>query len=171
VTFTLTEEDRQRLLHARYVAIAQCAVSACGSSYLASEQNLCRSNPKEFPQYQLRLFCTFEDDYTPPAPYRSSSAPNTKVSRIKFPDTCEAKLNGVSISGNLRGIKKLPGSAPPPNLGNVKSTGASSGVPHHSAGYDQGFALDLRRNATNRVELIYINSDKVSPFIFCVTQS
>ncbi|KAF8149285.1 PINIT domain-containing protein [Mycena galopus ATCC 62051] len=61
--------------------------------------------------YQLRLFCTSSKFYSP-ATGMTGECP------IEFPQTCEIYINDVQLnSAQLKGIKKRPGTAPPPNLG------------------------------------------------------
>ncbi|KAI0639487.1 PINIT domain-containing protein [Trametes polyzona] len=88
------------------------------------------------PKYQLRLYCTSSTFYTPPGPFRS---PITAPCPIEFPPTCEVRVNGVQLSANLKGLKKKPGTAPPPDLGK---------------------ATRLVHAQTNRVEMIYVNSQQ-----------
>ncbi|KAJ7754147.1 PINIT domain-containing protein [Mycena maculata] len=60
--------------------------------------------------YQIRLFCTSSKFYSPG--YNG----NTEC-LIEFPPTCEIHVNGVQLkSALLKGIKKRPGTAPPPDL-------------------------------------------------------
>ncbi|KAI9065812.1 hypothetical protein FKP32DRAFT_1646795 [Trametes sanguinea] len=87
-------------------------------------------------KYQLRLYCTSSTFYTPPGPFRTSpSAPCP----IEFPPTCEVRVNGVQLGANLKGLKKKPGTAPPPDLGK---------------------SVRLVHGQTNRVEMIYVNSQQ-----------
>ncbi|KAJ7038256.1 PINIT domain-containing protein [Mycena alexandri] len=86
-------------------------------------------------KYQLRLFCTSSVFYTPTL---SSFRPNAGPCLIEFPPTCEVRVNNVQLSANLKGLKKKPGTAPPPDLGKyVRLTTAS-----------------------NKVEMIYVNSQQ-----------
>ncbi|KAJ6451773.1 PINIT domain-containing protein [Mycena sanguinolenta] len=60
--------------------------------------------------YQLRLFCTSSKFYSP-------RAENTDCP-IEFPQTCEIYINDTQLnSALLKGIKKRPGTAPPPVFG------------------------------------------------------
>ncbi|KAJ6452023.1 PINIT domain-containing protein [Mycena vitilis] len=60
--------------------------------------------------YQLRLFCTSSKFYSP------GSGANGEC-LIEFPQTCEVYFNEVQLKGSLlKGIKKRPGTAPPPEL-------------------------------------------------------
>ena len=104
------------------------------------------------PQYQLRLFCTTDDYYNPPhfghGRYIPGGIQPRGAAPVEFPTACEAKINGQTIGANkLKGIKKREGSTAPPDL-DVK-VGASSG------------ALDLRLGYTNRLELIYVNTERI----------
>ncbi|KAJ7783730.1 PINIT domain-containing protein [Mycena maculata] len=86
-------------------------------------------------KYQLRLFCTSSVFYSPTL---SSFRPNTGPCLIEFPPTCEVRVNNVQLSANLKGLKKKPGTAPPPDLGKY-----------------------IRLNTTtNKVEMVYVNSQQ-----------
>jgi hypothetical protein len=98
---------------------------------------------KDNPQYQVRLYCTSEDHFTPNRPPHASALAPTD-----FPGTCELKLNGFPVQGNTKGIKKVAGSAPPVDL-----TGAGAG---------KAFKLAPGTGTSNRVEVVYVNTDKVS---------
>ncbi|KAH8927494.1 hypothetical protein BT69DRAFT_788937 [Atractiella rhizophila] len=100
-------------------------------------------------QHQLRVFCASEDYYIVPPPHRTSNYTTHPKGLIpmEFPVQCELKLNGSMVSGNLRGIKKVPGTAAPPNLGVPKK---DNGEP----------VLELRPGAFNRAELSYANIEK-----------
>ena len=51
-------------------------------------------------------------------------------------------MNGQALNANLKGLKKKPGTAPPPDIGkNVRQA----------------------QNASNRVEMIYVNSQQPTP--------
>ncbi|KAI8990516.1 PINIT domain-containing protein [Trametes punicea] len=88
------------------------------------------------PKYQLRLYCTSSTFYTPPGPFRGAT---TAPCPIEFPPTCEVRVNGVQLQANLKGLKKKPGTAPPPDLGK---------------------SVRLAYGQTNRVEMIYVNSQQ-----------
>ncbi|KAJ7055740.1 PINIT domain-containing protein [Mycena amicta] len=61
--------------------------------------------------YQIRLFCTSSKFYSPHRPS------NTDIP-IDFPGTCEVFINNVQLKTTaLKGMKKTPGTAPPPDLG------------------------------------------------------
>ncbi|KAF8922611.1 PINIT domain-containing protein [Mucidula mucida] len=84
------------------------------------------------PKYQLRLFCTSSTFYSPNPTFRSTTSP----ALVEFPPTCEVRVNNVQLSVNLKGLKKKPGTAPPPDLGKY-----------------------IRLNTTsNKVEMVYVNS-------------
>ncbi|KAJ7630889.1 PINIT domain-containing protein [Roridomyces roridus] len=86
-------------------------------------------------KYQLRLFCTSSVFYSPTT---SSYRPNTGPCLIEFPPTCEVRVNGVQLTANLKGLKKKPGTAPPPDIGKyVRLT-----------------------TVPNKVEMIYVNSQQ-----------
>ncbi|KZT30596.1 hypothetical protein NEOLEDRAFT_1126188 [Neolentinus lepideus HHB14362 ss-1] len=94
------------------------------------------SNPK----YQLRLFCTSSSFYSPGlSAYRTNTGPCP----IEFPPTCEVRVNSVQLTANLKGLKKKPGTAPPADLGK---------------------SVRMASQASNRVEMVYVNSQQgVSP--------
>ncbi|KIY50460.1 hypothetical protein FISHEDRAFT_71516 [Fistulina hepatica ATCC 64428] len=84
-------------------------------------------------KYQLRLFCTSSQFYTPqPSAFRLNNFPCL----IEFPPTCEVRVNNVAMSANLKGMKKKPGTAPPPDL----------------AKYVRYQPMQ------NRIEMVYVNS-------------
>ncbi|EAU93180.2 hypothetical protein CC1G_10548 [Coprinopsis cinerea okayama7 len=80
-------------------------------------------------RYQLRLFCTSSVFYSPS---RNSGFPCP----IEFPPTCEVRVNGAQITASLKGLKKKPGTAPPPDL--MKYVRLST--------------------QQNRIEMVYVNS-------------
>ncbi|KAJ1311667.1 hypothetical protein OPQ81_010141 [Rhizoctonia solani] len=85
-------------------------------------------------KYQVRLYCTSSTHYAP------NSFTNAPVP-IEFPPTCEIRVNNKNINANVRGLKKKPGTAPPPNLTPFMST---------------------MKGTLSKVELIYVNN--VTPF-------
>jgi len=86
-------------------------------------------------KYQLRLFCTSSAFYSPTL---SSFRPNAGPCLVEFPPTCEVRVNNVQLSANLKGLKKKPGTAPPPDLSKyIRLT-----------------------TANNKVEMIYVNSQQ-----------
>ncbi|KAJ7839121.1 PINIT domain-containing protein [Mycena olivaceomarginata] len=67
-------------------------------------------------EYQLRLFCTSSKLYF-------STATIDRL--IEFPQTCEIYVNDVQLkTALLKGIKKRPGTAPPPELAPVGARNA-----------------------------------------------
>lgn len=112
-----------------------------------------RNDPTK-PQYQLRLYCTSETYFSLPVSSYPYARQSTQIGNqpfgpapVEFPQTSEVKLNNMALNANLRGIKKKEGSTVPPDL---------------NRGMNGLKALDLRPHGTNRVELVYINSDKVT---------
>ncbi|KAI0698443.1 PINIT domain-containing protein [Cerioporus squamosus] len=91
------------------------------------------------PKYQLRLYCTSSTYYTPPGQFIS---PTSTPCPIEFPPTCEVRVNGTQLNANLKGLKKKPGTAPPPDLAKV---------------------VRMNQSSTNRVEIIYVNSQQPTP--------
>ncbi|RPD55819.1 hypothetical protein L227DRAFT_532655 [Lentinus tigrinus ALCF2SS1-6] len=91
------------------------------------------------PRYQLRLYCTSSTYYTPPGQFIS---PTSTACPIEFPPTCEVRVNGTQLNANLKGLKKKPGTAPPPDLAKV---------------------VRMTQSSTNRVEIIYVNSQQPTP--------
>ncbi|EDR14963.1 uncharacterized protein LACBIDRAFT_300609 [Laccaria bicolor S238N-H82] len=82
-------------------------------------------------KYQLRLFCTSSAFYQSNPAFRTNNP-----CLIEFPPTCEVRVNGTQLTANLKGLKKKPGTAPPPDLGKfTRLTGVQ-----------------------NRVEMVYVNS-------------
>lgn len=84
-------------------------------------------------KYQLRLFCTSSTFYSQGPTFRTVTAPCL----IEFPPTCEVRVNAVQLTANLKGLKKKPGTAPPPDLGKY-----------------------VRHTGQNRVEMVYVNSQQ-----------
>lgn len=106
-------------------------------------------------QYQIRMFSTSESFYNLPgygAPFPVATA------LIEFPTTLELKLNNCVITSNVRGIKKQPGTAAPPDLALVPGR---NGI---------GQALDLRDGKANQIEIAYSNSDKRFYFILYLVE-
>lgn len=56
---------------------------------------------------------------------------------MEFPPTCEVRVNNTQITANLKGLKKKPGTAPPPDISKYS-----------------------RITSTNRVEMVYVNSQQ-----------
>ncbi|EPQ60617.1 hypothetical protein GLOTRDRAFT_68408 [Gloeophyllum trabeum ATCC 11539] len=91
------------------------------------------------PKYQLRLFCTSSSFYSPGlTAYRANTGPCP----IEFPPTCEVRVNNVQLTANLKGLKKKPGTAPPADLGK---------------------AVRITPQMSNRVEMVYVNSQQGVP--------
>ncbi|BGP36123.1 E3 SUMO-protein ligase pli1 [Rhodotorula kratochvilovae] len=108
---------------------------------LSEAQRTLLTKSRESPanaQYQVRLYCTSDTNYN-----QLRAQANQFPAPVEFPATCEIKLNGVTLNANTKGIKKQPGTAPPVNLS--PKTGP---------------AVVLTAGAANRVEVIYINTEK-----------
>ncbi|KIK70931.1 hypothetical protein GYMLUDRAFT_303330 [Collybiopsis luxurians FD-317 M1] len=87
-------------------------------------------------KYHLRLFCTSSAFYSPTPTFRTF----TPQCPIEFPSTCEVRVNQAQITASLKGLKKKPGTAPPPELDKY-----------------------VNFNTTpNRVDMIYVNSQQPS---------
>ncbi|KAJ7246888.1 PINIT domain-containing protein [Mycena haematopus] len=81
----------------------------CKVDFYVSDDDLAKLSAPEL-GYQLRLFCTSSKFYSPAA----SGAVDCP---IEFPQTCEIYFNDMQLnSALLKGIKKRPGTAPPPAL-------------------------------------------------------
>ncbi|KAF7793338.1 hypothetical protein EIP86_004450 [Pleurotus ostreatoroseus] len=87
------------------------------------------------PKYQLRLYCTSST-------YYSQGRQNLGPCPIEFPPTCEVRVNNTQLNASLKGMKKKPGTAPPPDLGKLVRTASGS---------------------ANRVEMVYVNSQQPIP--------
>ncbi|KAF5355712.1 hypothetical protein D9756_003722 [Leucocoprinus leucothites] len=88
-------------------------------------------------KYQLRLFCTSSFFYSGHSSFRSTSSTSVPC-LVEFPPTCEVRVNNVQLNANLKGLKKKPGTAPPPDITKL-----------------------ARLTATpNKVELVYVNSQQ-----------
>ncbi|KAF5385229.1 hypothetical protein D9615_001478 [Tricholomella constricta] len=85
-------------------------------------------------KYQLRLFCTSSVFYSGPNTFRTNNVPCP----IEFPPTCEVRVNNVQLTANLKGLKKKPGTAPPPDIGKFCRL---TGLP-------------------NKIEMVYVNSQQ-----------
>ncbi|PLW53970.1 hypothetical protein PCANC_06863 [Puccinia coronata f. sp. avenae] len=110
-------------------------------------------------QYQLRMFATSEQFYQHPSYLTNPAhAPVLPPALMEFPTTIDIKLNACSIEANLKGIKKQPGTAPPPNLAQVPG---KNGV---------GNALDLREGKPNQIEIAYSNCDKRFYFVIYLVE-
>ncbi|KJA29423.1 hypothetical protein HYPSUDRAFT_127996 [Hypholoma sublateritium FD-334 SS-4] len=84
-------------------------------------------------KYQLRLFCTSSIFYAGIGSFRSNALPCP----MEFPPTCEVRVNGTQITANLKGLKKKPGTAPPPDIGKYS-----------------------RITSSNKIEMVYVNSQQ-----------
>ncbi|KAJ6575057.1 PINIT domain-containing protein [Mycena capillaripes] len=102
-------------------------------------------------KYQLRLFCTSSAFYSPTL---SSFRPNAGPCLIEFPPTCEVRVNNVQLGANLKGLKKKPGTAPPPDISKYIRLSTTN-----------------NSKASNKVEMIYVNSQQpVQPKFFLLVQ-
>ncbi|CAA7258697.1 unnamed protein product [Cyclocybe aegerita] len=84
-------------------------------------------------KYQLRLFSTSSIFFAGTNTFRTNLLPCP----IEFPPTCEVRVNNVQITANLKGLKKKPGTAPPPDITKL-----------------------CRITGSNRVEMVYVNSQQ-----------
>ncbi|KAH9486987.1 E3 SUMO-protein ligase pli1 [Psilocybe cubensis] len=84
-------------------------------------------------KFQLRLFCTSSVFFPGMGSFRAGNFPCP----MEFPPTCEVRVNGTQITANLKGLKKKPGTAPPPDITKYSRT-----------------------TGTNRVEMVYVNSQQ-----------
>lgn len=91
----------------------------------------------ESTKHQLRLFCTSSFFYSGQSSFRSASS-STVPCLVEFPPTCEVRVNNVQLNANLKGLKKKPGTAPPPDI----------------------TKLARLVNTPNKVELVYVNSQQ-----------
>lgn len=57
---------------------------------------------------------------------------------MEFPPTCEVRVNNTQLTANMKGLKKKPGTAPPPDIGKYARTAS----------------------VANRVEMVYVNSQQ-----------
>jgi E3 SUMO-protein ligase PIAS1 len=58
---------------------------------------------------------------------------------MEFPPACEVRVNNMQLQANLKGLKKKPGTTPPPDLGRL---------------------VKMSPGATNRLDMIYVNSQQ-----------
>lgn len=87
------------------------------------------------PKYQIRLFCTSSTFYSPmPQAFRTLHGP----ALMEFPPTCEVRVNDKQIQANLKGLKKKPGTAPPPNI----------------------YSYVRLNTSPNKVDIVYVNSQQ-----------
>ncbi|GAA5923708.1 uncharacterized protein JCM15063_003737 [Sporobolomyces koalae] len=104
--------------------------------------NRARESPSN-PQYEVRLYCTSDNNYSIGRPHASQfPAP------IEFPQICEIKLNNVLVNANTKGIKKQPGTTPPVNLSSKK-----------------GPSVMTAPGQLNRVEVAYSNTDRTTYYM------
>ncbi|KAF8641059.1 hypothetical protein AX17_000703 [Amanita inopinata Kibby_2008] len=80
---------------------------------------------------QVLLFCTSSIFYAGNSSYTASNLPCP----IEFPPTCEVRVNNATLPANLKGLKKKPGTAPPPDIGK-----------------------QLNVTGSNRVDMVYLNT-------------
>lgn len=122
-------------------------VGTCSFTFTEAQRALlakAKESPSN-PQYQVRLYCTSDVNWSMQRP-----TANQFPAPIEFPGTCEIKLNGVTVPANTKGIKKQPGTAPPVNLSSGKG----------------GATVLTTAGSTNKVEVIYINTEKLY-FLVC----
>ena len=58
---------------------------------------------------------------------------------MEFPPACEVRVNNMQLQANLKGLKKKPGTTPPPDLGRL---------------------VKMSSGAANRLDMIYVNSQQ-----------
>lgn len=58
---------------------------------------------------------------------------------MEFPPACEVRVNNMQLQANLKGLKKKPGTTPPPDLGRL---------------------VKMSPGASNRLDMIYVNSQQ-----------
>ena len=109
-------------------------------------------------QYQLRLYCTSADFYTPPNTFGSHHIQKPPA-LMEFPAVSEAKVNGEAVGGSMKGIKKKPGTAPPAPLSETKEKTTDK------------WALNLTPGAANKVDMNYINTDKLHYMIVYLVEA
>lgn len=112
------------------------------------------------PQYQLRLYCTSIDFYSPTLHQNAYGGLRPTIP-IEFPPTCEAKINEYVVPGNLKGIKKKPGTTPPANVSSTTKAGKNGGLATATTPHTD-YALNIEsESAKNKVDLTYINTEKI----------
>nr|GAT49519.1 predicted protein [Mycena chlorophos] len=101
------------------------------------------------PTHQLRLFCTssaFYDPSSAPSPRTQTTTKNNLDLPIEFPSTCEVFINDTQLKSSLlKGMKRQPGTAPPPDL-------------RVGSGLDGGLRAGLGAENVNKVKMLYVNS-------------
>ncbi|KAF9535418.1 PINIT domain-containing protein [Crepidotus variabilis] len=83
--------------------------------------------------YQLRLFCTSSIFFAGISAFKMSPMPCP----IEFPPTCEVRINNTAVQANLKGLKKKPGTAPPPDI-----------------------TTFTRLSGSTKVDMVYVNSQQ-----------
>lgn len=58
---------------------------------------------------------------------------------MEFPPACEVRVNNMQLQANLKGLKKKPGTTPPPDLGRL---------------------VKMSPGTSNRLDMIYVNSQQ-----------
>ncbi|KAF9646128.1 hypothetical protein BDM02DRAFT_3271223 [Thelephora ganbajun] len=84
-------------------------------------------------KYQLRLYCTSSTFYS--SIFQIPRGP----CQMEFPPACEVRVNNMQMQANLKGLKKKPGTTPPPDLGRL---------------------VKMSPGAANRLDMIYVNSQQ-----------
>ena len=84
-------------------------------------------------KYQLRLYCTSSTFYS--SIFQIPRGP----CQMEFPPACEVRVNNMQLQANLKGLKKKPGTTPPPDLGRL---------------------VKMSPGAANRLDMIYVNSQQ-----------
>jgi hypothetical protein len=147
---TLDDDTRQKLASTRSVE----QWSVINDMIRQISDNVAARSSSTGPRYQIRLFSCSEDYYVPGSNYPYATTIKSWQPRgpapIEFPSACELRLNGVTVSANLRGIKKKEGTVNPPDLSDMKKDPSS-----------KDFVFDIRQGASNKVEMTYVNTDKV----------
>lgn len=75
----------------------------------------------------------------------SSFRTNLLACPIEFPPTCEVRINTTAIQANLKGLKKRPGTAPPPDISAL-----------------------TRLSGSNKVDMVYVNSQQPTQSKVCI---
>ncbi|KAF7296222.1 hypothetical protein HMN09_01091200 [Mycena chlorophos] len=97
------------------------------------------------PTHQLRLFCTSSAFYDPSSRTQNATKNNLDLP-MEFPSTCEVFINDTQLKSSLlKGMKRQPGTAPPPDLrvGN---------------GSDGGLRAGAGAENVNKVKMLYVNT-------------
>ncbi|KAI8444569.1 PINIT domain-containing protein, partial [Phakopsora pachyrhizi] len=109
-------------------------------------QKLLQPSSQSGTQFQLRMFSTSENFFNHPS--FSPASPVQPPALTEFPYTADIRLNSQNLTTNVRGIKKQPGTAQPPDIGLIPDRNGT------------GKALDLREGAPNRLDIVYSNAEK-----------